>query len=205
MKYNPHSPTRLLLTLLAPLAALLLAGCDASNCPLESTVTCNYSFYDSEGQAVSYADTITVTTLLPGYRTLYTYRMMGQQARTLYHRDTTLVAAGWTESVAEVRRDTTLLNRISGASSMQLPMSYFSSEDTLVLTYSSLSLRDTLYVSHESYSNVDLPECGTHRFHQLTALRCNTHVAIDRVEINNKEVNYEGRENIKIYFYGTAE
>lgn len=202
---SDHTTLPRLLPLLLPLAGLLLGGCDASNCPLESTVTCNYGFYDSDGQAVTYNDTITVTTLLPGYRTQYTYRMMGQQPRTRYERDTALVNAGWTETSAVVRRDTTLLNRLTGASSMQVPMSYFNAEDTLVLTYTGLSLRDTIYVSHDSYSNVDLPECGTHRFHQLKDLRCNTHVAIDHLEISSQEVNYEGLENIKIYFYGSAE
>ena len=31
---------------------LQLFGCSASNCPLENTVTCNYGFYDSEGNPV---------------------------------------------------------------------------------------------------------------------------------------------------------
>lgn len=184
---------------------MLLMGCDASNCQLESTVTCNYGFYDSDGKAVTYGDTITVTTLLEGTRMQYTYRRLGYQAQTRYERDSSLLNAGWTETVAEVRRDTTLLNRLVGASSMKLPMMYFSTEDTLIFTYASIRSRDTLYVSHESYSNVDLPECGTHRFHHLNEVRCNTHAAIDRVEIEASEVNYEGYENIKIYFYGTAE
>jgi len=184
--------------------ALLLAACDASNCPLESTVTCNYGFYDSEGTAVSYNDTITVKTLLEGTKVQYTYRRLGYPAQTLSHRDSALLAQGWTETVASVRRDTVLMNRLAGASSMKLPMGYFSNEDTLIFSYANIKHSDTLYVTHESYSNVDLPECGTHRFHYLKAVR-STHAAIDHVEISAPEVNYKGNENIKLYFYGTAE
>lgn len=192
--------------LLIPFAALafLLAACDASNCPLESTVTCNYGFYDSEGTAVSYGDTITIKTLLAGWQVQYTYRRLGYQAQTLSYRDSTLLAQGWTETVANVRRDTVLVNKLAGASSMELPMMYFSAEDTLILSYASIKNCDTLYVAHESYSNVDLPECGTHRFHYLKAVR-STHAAIDHVEISSPEVNYKGNENVKLYFYGTAE
>jgi len=168
-------------------------------------VTCNYGFYDSEGKSVTYGDTITVTTLLQGFRLQYTYRRLGYQSQTRYERDSSLLNAGWTETVAEVRRDTTLMNRLVGVSSMKLPMMYFSTEDTLIFSYASIRNKDTLYVSHEGYSNVDLPECGTHRFHHLNGVRCNTNAAIDHVEIVESEVNYKGAENIKVFFYGTAE
>ena len=37
---------------------ILFQGCSSNNCPLERTVTCNYQFYDSDGQSIS-DDTIT--------------------------------------------------------------------------------------------------------------------------------------------------
>lgn len=40
---------------------LLAAGCSSNNCPLESSVYCNYGFYDSEGTSVILGDTVDVT------------------------------------------------------------------------------------------------------------------------------------------------
>jgi len=186
------------------LLAALLCACNASNCPLETTVTCNYGFYDSDGTAVSYGDTITVSTLLPGVKTQYTYRKLGSTTYVLDYQDSSLINAGYTESQAVVRRDTVLANKLIGATSMSLPMKYFSESDTLIFSYASLSSKDTLYVAHESYSHVDLPECGTHRFHTLKNVRA-TEAAIDRVEIVDASVNFDGNENVKIYWNGTVE
>ena len=186
------------------ISLLLLSGCSASNCPLENTVTCNYGFYDSEGTAVTYNDTITVSTLLPGTKTVYIYRRLGYTTVTLDKQDSSYIKNGYNQSTAVVRRDTILLNRISGASTMSVPMKYFSDNDTIILSYASISNKDTLYVSHDSYSYVELPECGTQRFHTLTGLR-STYNGISGIEIVNPKVNYDGKENVKIYFNGTVE
>ena len=60
-------------------AALTAVGvaCSSSNCPMSTEVTCNYHFYDSEGNAVTCTDTFSVKTLLPGYKQVYTYRKLG--------------------------------------------------------------------------------------------------------------------------------
>lgn len=186
------------------ISLLLLSGCSASNCPLENTVTCNYGFYDSEGTAVTYNDTITVSTLLPGTKTVYIYRRLGYTTVTLDKQDSSYIKNGYNQSTAVVRRDTILLNRISGASTMSVPMKYFSDNDTIILSYASISNKDTLYISHDSYSYVELPECGTQRFHTLTGLR-STYSGISGIEIVNPKVNYDGKENVKIYFNGTVE
>ena len=195
--------SRSLLIMLGLLSFHFLWSCSASNCPLESTVTCNDGFYDSEGTAVSYNDEITVTTLLPGYHTVYIYRKLGYPTMTLTLQDSSYIESGYSETITDVRRDTVLVNKLSGGSSMSLPMQYFSTSDTIVISYSSISNKDTLYISHDSYSHIDLPECGTHRFHTLHDVR-STDSGIYGVEITNPKVNYEGNENIKIYFNGTA-
>ena len=189
---------------LLPVLLLVLTACYSNNCPLESTVTCNYGFYDSEGTPIQYRDTINVSTLLPGKKTVYTYRQLGQRTITSDTPREDLVEDGYLETVSQVRRDTLLVNKLFGASSMKLPMKYYSESDTIILSYSSLSRKDTLYIAHNSYTNVDLPECGAHRFHHLLMIH-NTDAGIDHVEIVNSDVNYEGRENIKIYFNGTGE
>ena len=62
----------------------------------------------------------------------------------------------------------------------------------------------TLEVSADAKSNVELPECGTHRFHHLKEVR-STSYGIDHININNPDVNYKGNENLKIFFNGSAQ
>lgn len=197
------TPTHVLTSALAALLCLL-ASCSSNNCPLENNVLCNYYFYDSDGNAITYTDAITVKTLLPGQKTVYTYRKLGYNTVTLDQPDTTYLEQGYSETESVVRRDTVLVNKSSSRSFIQLPMSYYHSADTLVFSYASISLDDTVIVSHRSYAHVELPECGTHYFHQLLDIRA-TDAAIDHIEIANPLVNYMGNENIRIYFNGVAE
>lgn len=186
------------------LSAILLTACSSNNCPLESTVLCNYYFYDSEGTAIKYSDPFTVTTLLSGYKTVYTYRKLGSTTVTLSNPSSDLLDQGYTKTVSEVRRDTVLANKVTGRSYIQMPMSYFNHADTLIFNYNSIARNDTLIIQHDSYAHVELPECGTHYYHRLKSVK-STDAAIDRIEITNPLVDYEGKENIKIYFNGVVE
>ncbi len=184
--------------------SILFFSCSANNCPLESNVTCNYGFYDSEGTPITYNDVITVTTLLSGSKTVYTYKKLNMETVVLDYHDESYIQEGYVETVSEVRRDTVLLNKISNISSMKLPMSYYSKNDTIIISYSSISNKDTIFINHNSYTYVDLPECGTKRFHTIKEIR-STESGIYNVEIADASVNFDGNENIKIYFNGIAE
>lgn len=195
---------REILTSMLCVGALIAAGCYSNNCPLENTVYCNYKFYDSQGTPISYSDTITVSTLKPGYKTVYIYRKLGNKTVTKESQDTELMNQGYTETQTMQRNDTILLNRIYGASSISLPISYFHTTDTLVFTYERISQCDTIYIEHESYPYVEMPECGSHRFHSLKSITA-TSAAIDHAEIDNPNVNYDGNNNIKLFFNGVVE
>ena len=190
--------------ILASAISLVLGSCYSNNCPLDNAVTCNYGFYDSEGTPISYGDTITITTLMPGSKTLYTYRKLGIPNIIKEFQDSSLIKLGYSETKAQHRRDTVLMNKIHDVSTIQLPMSFFNSVDTLIFSYRKISLKDTIKITHTSYPYVELPECGTYRFHTLESAS-STEAAIDHIEISKSKVNYEGNENIKIYFTGIAE
>lgn len=183
---------------------VLLCSCSASNCPLENTVTCNYGFYDTNGTPIIYNDEITISTLLPGYKTVYIYKKLNEETVTLNYHDENYINNGYTEFINKLRCDTILINKISEISSIKVPMSYYSNNDTVIIAYSSIINKDTLYINHNSYTHVDLPECGTARFHTLNNIH-STDYGINNVEIVDADVNYEGNENIKIYFNGTAD
>lgn len=180
-------------------AVLLLAGCYSNNCPVENKVTCNFSFYDLEGKAINYNDVITVSTLKPGMKTVYIYRKLGNKTVTTEEPSEELLEQGYQETITQQRNDTVLLNKVSGASSIKVPMSFFNEEDTLVFAYERITLRDTIKIKHTGYTNVELPECGTYRFHTLRSITA-TDAAIDHIEISNQSVNYKGNTNVKIYF-----
>ena len=186
------------------MALMVLTGCYSNNCPLENTVTCNFGCYDAEGNAISYGDTITITTLMPGYKTVYTYRKLGNMTVTKDEQDTALINQGYTETTSQQRKDTILINQKYGASNIKVPMSYFNEEDTLIFSYKMISLKDTIKIRHSSFPHVELPECGAHRFHTLLGVTA-TDAAFDHVEIGNPNVNYDGAINIKIYVNGFVE
>lgn len=123
---------------------------------------------------------------------------------TFDQRDTAYINAGYSETISTVRKDTILVNKASDRSFIQVPMSYFNKADTLIFDYSSISGNDTIIIEHEGFAHVELPECGTHVYHHLRSIRA-TDAAIDHIEIKNPLVDYEGNENIRIYFNGVAQ
>ena len=178
-----------------------LAGCYSNNCPVENLVTCNYFFYDTDGKHIKYGDYVTVSAILPGGKNVYTYRRLGNPTITSDVRRPDLIAANYVEREEYHRRDTVLVNQAKDKEFIQVEMSYFNPVDTLLFKYGSISTFDTVYVEHESFPHVDLPECGSFRYHRLKSVRA-TDAAIDHIEISNTTVNYDGAENIKIFFNG---
>lgn len=177
---------------------MTLVGCYSNNCPMDNRVTCNYCFYNTQGEAIKYAPAITVSAILPGSKTVYVYRKMGDMIISETKRPD-LTQQAYVETEQIYRNDTILINKLSNARNLEIPMSYFHESDTLLFRYSNIVQPDTIFVGHESFAHVDLPECGSFRYHRLTNVRA-TDNAIDHIEIVNTTVNYDKQENIKIYF-----
>lgn len=89
------------------------------------------------------------------------------------------------------------INHVSGASALQLPMSYTNECDTVVFSYDS-GATDTLYVDHEDIPYFISMECGLAMYHRLRGIR-HTNAFIDSVAIINDYVNFENNENVKLY------
>lgn len=179
------------------LSLLLTIACSTATCPMDTVVTCNYDFFDADGNTSVLYDTLTVTIAKP--TTFYIYTKEGKKDSVSRTRITALVDSGYTETVKKLKVDTTLVNNLANGGSIKVPMSYYASVDTLVLHYKKILLPDTMYVFHEGYTHVETPECGSYRFHNLKEIRT-TDRCIDRVEIINPKVNYEKEFNVKIYF-----
>lgn len=95
-------------------------------------------------------------------------------------------------------RDSIVVNHISNASELTLPVCYTSNCDTIVFNYAS-GITDTLYVGHDNIPFYQSMECGVIMHHSLTGAE-HTGNYIDSMAINSTIVNFDNNENIKIYF-----
>ena len=110
----------------------------------------------------------------------------------------TEIAIGDTLTVTALGTDSVLLNRAYGQSRMELPMSNAGATDVIVMSFSNAGT-DTIWIDHTNYPYYETPECGAAIFHNITGIRA-TNNTIERVEIVKNSVNYDGLENVKIFF-----
>ena len=94
-------------------------------------------------------------------------------------------------------KDSIVINHLANASSLQLPMSYTNSCDTVVFSYEN-NATDTLFVKHENIPYFISMECGLAMYHRLQDVT-HTKAFIDSVAIINDYVNFDNNENIKLY------
>ncbi|MBO7239415.1 MAG: hypothetical protein J6V23_02915 [Bacteroidaceae bacterium] len=94
-------------------------------------------------------------------------------------------------------KDSVVINHLSNASELKVPMSYTHSCDTVVFSYES-SATDTLYVNHENIPYFISMECGLAMYHRILSVE-HTNAFIDSIAIKNDYVNFDYNENIKLY------
>ena len=114
-----------------------------------------------------------------------------------YYRNSPITVTD-TLTVTTLGSDSVLLNKQTGMSSIELPMSYTGETDVFVLSFMNLS-NDTIWVSHTNYPYYETPECGTAIFHEITRID-HTRNLIDSIEVVKRTVNYDGKENVRIHF-----
>ena len=93
--------------------------------------------------------------------------------------------------------DSIIINKLVGASELQLPVSYTHECDTLIFEYSG-NITDTLYIEHTNIPYFISTDCGMAMYHRLTNLR-HTNNLIDSAAINEPFINFDWNENIKLY------
>ena len=94
--------------------------------------------------------------------------------------------------------DSIVVNHITQADNLKLPMSYTNDCDTVIFHYEG-GYTDTLFVEHDNIPFYISMECGTVMYHKVTGLRC-TNSFIDSAVIANENVKFDYNENIKVYF-----
>lgn len=98
--------------------------------------------------------------------------------------------------------DSVLVNQKQGATGIELPMSYWNEEDTLVLRIqgSGYTMEDTIWIKKNNIPHFESPDCPTKMFHLITNVN-STHTFIDSLSLVNPNVNYADVENIQIHFH----
>ena len=98
--------------------------------------------------------------------------------------------------------DSVLVNQKQGATGIELPMSYWNEEDTLVLRIqgSGYTMEDTIWIKKNNIPHFESPDCPTKMFHLITDVN-STHTFIDSLSLVNPNVNYADVENIQIHLH----
>jgi hypothetical protein len=151
---------------------LLLTSCDNVSCPLNNKVECVYGFYATN-----------------------------QTAEEPFANGKA-VSVGDTITITALGPDTILANKLVNQSGVNLPVSFYGDVDVLQFKFTDLndlSAYDTIWVEKKNQHHWDDPSCAVHVWHTLTAVH-STHHLIDSVLIKNREINYDGLENIQIFF-----
>lgn len=131
------------------------------------------------------------------------------QKITFYNTDGTKLTL--TDTLTVTVRDSVILNRLTNGMSIILPMSYSADADTLVFHYKPQDVdkdeTDTVIITKTNTPHFISLECARAMYHTITGVSNSNRIpddiyrfAINKVEITNPQVNYDEKENLKIYF-----
>lgn len=154
--------------------AFLTAACANIECPLDNVVAMQVGFYNS----------------LDGNKMSVTYEL----------------------NVYSSPKDSLLLNQAQNVNSFLVPLRHGVETDTLVLHFSDAThaAADTLLVSKVDIPHFESVDCPTAFFHQLMGVAWTSHplaelpLTIDSVVVVSPKVDYEDRENIRVYLRTVA-
>lgn len=126
------------------------------------------------------------------------YNTVGLKAK--FYSGGSAVSISDTLTISACGTDSVLLNRAVAASDVTLPMSYWATADTFLLSVvgDGYTLTDTLYVEKSNTPHFESPDCPSTMFHEITAVSC-SRTFIDSVCIVQPSVNYSQFENIQIH------
>lgn len=174
-----------------------VSSCESDDCMLSTSSYCYFGFYDGNNNLVKLTDSLTVSTSLGDFYTIYTHYCDTDTVISLAPIDS-LIDKGYLLATEEHLKTDTLVNRQYGADHIQIPFSYTEKEDTFFLMYSK-RLRDTLIVKHDNTPYFISMDCGTVMNYSLIEIS-STNYLIDSIQILDKEVTNTLKENVKIYF-----
>lgn len=99
-----------------------------------------------------------------------------------------------------------LLNRSVNTSMLNLPLSFWQDEDTLVfhIKGDGYQLCDTVWIAKSNQVHYESPDCPTTLFHTIQEVRC-THEFIKDITIVRSSVNYDKTNNLQIHLFADSD
>lgn len=134
--------------------------------------------------------------------TLYNY--VGMYAA--FDREGTAVRISDTLTITSGKSGPVLLNRSVSTASLNLPLSYWQDEDTLVFSVkgNDYLLIDTVWVTKSNEVHYESPDCATTLFHTIQDVR-STHEFIKSITVIRSSVNYETTTNLQIHLLSASD
>ena len=123
-----------------------------------------------------------------------------------FYKDGAAVAFNDTLTITSGKAGPVLLNRAVNVSRLNLPLSYWQDEDTLVFTIKGKShiFQDTVWISKTNQVHYESPDCPTTLFHTIKEVR-STHEVIKSINIIRSSVNYELTDNLQILLLSASD
>ena len=117
-----------------------------------------------------------------------------------FDREGTAVQIDDTLTITYGQTGPLLLNQSVKTASLNLPLTYWENEDTLVLTVKGTDylLQDTIWIKKSNQVHYESPDCPTTLFHTIEEVR-NTNEFIKSITVTRPSVNYETTINLQIH------
>jgi len=117
-----------------------------------------------------------------------------------FYRDGSAVQLNDTLTISSGKAGPVLLNRAVGTSKINIPLTYWNEEDTLVFSIkgNDYFLQDSVWITKSNLVHYESPDCPTTLFHTIQSVR-STHVFIKEITITRSSVNYDQTENLQIH------
>ena len=136
-------------------------------------------------------------------RVMAVFRMAGTAAPLA---DTLTVSTTLSEAEGN---DTVLVNRVTDADSIKLPMSYSRTSDTYIFSLirkgAAVTVTDTVRVRKANIPHFESVDCNPSMFHTVQSVDY-TRNAIDSIKINNEQVTFDVvKPHFLIYFKGSGD
>ena len=124
----------------------------------------------------------------------------------MFFKDATRVSITDTLTVTSGKSGLVLLNRSVNTNWLDIPLSYWQDEDTLVFNIKGADyfLQDTVWITKTNQVHYESPDCPTTLFHTIEAVR-STHEFIKTINIVRSSVNYVQDTNLQIHLLSDAD
>ena len=123
-----------------------------------------------------------------------------------FYKDGSVVQLNDTLTISTGKAGPVLLNLSVGTSKINIPLSYWNEEDTLVLSVKGddYFLQDSVWITKSNQVHYESPDCPTTLFHTIQSVR-STHEFIKDIIIIRSSVNYETTENLQIHLLSSSD